>query len=76
MSVPTQKPLGIIAPLLRYSVPPGGSCVVPFAGSGSECLVALIEGRDALGIELSAENVATAERRISCDAPLFADVQT
>jgi site-specific DNA-methyltransferase (adenine-specific) len=71
---PTQKPLGIIAPLLRYSVPPGGSCVVPFAGSGSECLVALIEGRDATGIELDAENVEIARRRIEAMRRLFAEV--
>lgn len=69
---PTQKPLGIIAPLLRYSVPPGGRCIVPFAGSGSECLVALIEGRDAVGVELSSENADIARRRIAGDAPLFA----
>jgi site-specific DNA-methyltransferase (adenine-specific) len=71
---PTQKPLGIIAPLVRYSVPLGGSYVVPFAGSGSECLVAVIEGRSALGVEIDPANVVIAEQRIAGDAPLFAEV--
>lgn len=72
---PTQKPLGIIQPLVRYSVPPGGSYIVPFAGSGSECLLAQIEGMNATGTELDPANVAIARRRIAADAPLFADVQ-
>jgi site-specific DNA-methyltransferase (adenine-specific) len=69
---PTQKPLGIIAPLVRYSVPPDGSYVVPFAGSGSECLIASIEGMSATGVELNPDYAAMAERRITGDAPLFA----
>ncbi|MDB5885977.1 MAG: methylase [Polaromonas sp.] len=32
---PTQKPLGIIAPLLAYSVPQGGIAIDPFAGSNT-----------------------------------------
>lgn len=71
---PTQKPLGIIAPLVRYSVPPGGSFVVPFAGSGSEVLAGLIEGRNAVGVELQQKYVDIARRRIASDAPLFAEV--
>jgi site-specific DNA-methyltransferase (adenine-specific) len=32
---PTQKPLGIVLPLVAYSTPPGGICVDPFFGSGT-----------------------------------------
>lgn len=71
---PTQKPLGILTPLVRYSVPPGGSAIVPFAGSGSECLAAHIEGRHAVGIELNPEYADLARARIAGDAPLFAEV--
>lgn len=71
---PTQKPLGIIAPLVRYSVPPGGAFVVPFAGSGSECLAGLVEGRSSVGVELKPHFAEIARRRIAADAPLFAEV--
>lgn len=47
----TQKPEGIIAPLLRYSVPPGGLVIDPFAGSGTTGVVARKEGRRAILIE-------------------------
>lgn len=71
---PTQKPLGIISPLVRYSVPPRGSFIVPFAGSGSECLAGKVEGRSSVGIELNPEYAELARRRITGDAPLFAEV--
>ena len=32
---PTQKPLGVIWPLVEYSVPEGGVVVDPFCGAGS-----------------------------------------
>jgi site-specific DNA-methyltransferase (adenine-specific) len=71
---PTQKPLELLAPLVRYSVPPGGSLIVPFAGSGSECLAAHQEGRHAVGIERDPEMADLARARIAADAPLFAEV--
>jgi site-specific DNA-methyltransferase (adenine-specific) len=71
---PTQKPLELLAPLVRYSIPPGGSLIVPFAGSGSECLAAHQEGRHAVGIERDPEMADLARARIAADAPLFAEV--
>lgn len=68
---PTQKPLGIIAPLVRYSVPPGGSFVVPFAGSGSECIVGSIEGANVVGVELDPVMAGMARDRIAGSASLF-----
>jgi site-specific DNA-methyltransferase (adenine-specific) len=49
---PTQKPEGIIRPLLEYSVPAGGLVLDPFAGSGTTLLVAKQMGRQAIGFEL------------------------
>lgn len=70
----TQKPLRILTPLIRYSVPPGGSVIDPFVGSGSTCLAAQVEGRNAVGIDIRPECCELAERRLRTDAPLFAAV--
>lgn len=50
---PTQKPLGILAPLLRYSVPPGGIVIDPFLGSGSTGIAAEMLGMQWAGAELN-----------------------
>jgi len=47
----TQKPEGIIRPLMQYSVPPGGTVVDFFAGSGTTLAVAREMGIKAIGIE-------------------------
>ncbi|MBQ0916971.1 site-specific DNA-methyltransferase [Hydrogenophaga aromaticivorans] len=47
----TQKPEAIVAPLIRYSVPPGGVLIDPFAGSGTMGVVARKTGRKAILIE-------------------------
>ena len=69
---PTQKPIGIIEPLLLYSCPPKGIVLDPFAGSGTTALVARRHDRDAIMIELNPEFAAMAQRRLDGDAPLFA----
>ncbi|OWQ92314.1 site-specific DNA-methyltransferase [Roseateles aquatilis] len=71
---PTQKPLELLAPLIRYSVPPGGSFVVPFGGSGSDLVVARAEGLDAVACELVPGHAQRAAQRLAADAPLFAEV--
>ena len=71
---PTQKPLAIIAPLLRYACPIGGRVLDPFAGSGSVGVCAKQEGMDATMIEISADYCAIADARIRDDVPLFAEV--
>jgi len=48
---PTQKPLGILAPLIAYSVPPGGVVLDPFMGSGSTGITARQLGRHFIGCE-------------------------
>lgn len=59
---PTQKPVDLIRPMVRYSCPPGGVVLDPFAGSGSTGVAAQIEGREAVLIELDA---TVAARRIT-----------
>lgn len=52
-----------------------GDCILdPFGGSGTTGIVANQEGRSAVLIELNAEYVETARRRIENDAPLFSAV--
>lgn len=46
-----QKPEEIVAPLVEYSVPPGGILLDCFAGSGTMLAVARKTGRRAIGIE-------------------------
>jgi site-specific DNA-methyltransferase (adenine-specific) len=47
----TQKPEDLVRPLVEYSVPPGGSLLDCFAGSGTALVVARKTGRRAIGIE-------------------------
>jgi site-specific DNA-methyltransferase (adenine-specific) len=65
---PTQKPVEICTPLLRYSVPPGGVVLDPFMGSASIGMAARIEGRGYIGIEQDPEHFTTSQRRM--DGPL------
>ena len=61
---PTQKPLGILLPLVEYSVPKIGGCIVdPFAGSGSHLVAAAQFGARAIGIEIDERNCEIAARR-------------
>jgi site-specific DNA-methyltransferase (adenine-specific) len=48
---PTEKPVGILAPLIEYACPPGGLVLDPFAGSCSTGIAARLTGRHAVLIE-------------------------
>jgi len=63
---PTQKPLTLCERLLKscQQGPTGGLVVVPFAGSGSECVAAKQLGLPFLGIELNPEYVALSRSRV------------
>jgi site-specific DNA-methyltransferase (adenine-specific) len=62
---PTQKPVGIIDPLLRYSCRPGGIVLDPFMGSGSVLVAAKALGLRAVGIEIEEKFCEVAARRLS-----------
>ena len=72
---PTVKPTELMRYLCRLVTPPGGVVLDPFMGSGSTLKAAELEGFSGIGIELSADYIAIAKRRIAGDAPLFADVE-
>lgn len=62
---PTQKPEGIIAPLVRYSCPPGGTVLDCFTGSGTTGVVCVQEQRHFIGIEKDPEMADKARARIA-----------
>jgi site-specific DNA-methyltransferase (adenine-specific) len=62
---PTEKPVGILDPLIRYACPVGGLVLDPFAGSGSTLDAARQAGRRAIGIEGNEKYVEAAAKRLS-----------
>lgn len=62
---PTEKPVAVLAPLVQYSVPPGGLVLDPFAGSASTLLTARSLGRRAIGIEVNEEYCERAAKRLA-----------
>lgn len=64
---PTQKPEGIIEPLLLNCCPPGGVVFDPFAGSGSVGVVASRTGRSAILVEADQDYFAAMQNRFSSD---------
>lgn len=61
---PTQKPEAVIRPLIEYSVPPGGTVLDPFMGSGTTGVAAVTLGRRFTGIEIEPKYFAIACERI------------
>lgn len=66
---PTQKPLSLSCRIVDHFSNPGEMVVVPFVGSGSECVAAIHCGRKFVGAEINANFVETANERIA-DAKL------
>lgn len=62
---PTEKPVGILDPLIRYACPPGGTVLDPFAGSGSTAEAARLTDRKALLIEADERYCEVIARRMS-----------
>jgi site-specific DNA-methyltransferase (adenine-specific) len=62
---PTEKPVGILDPLITYACPPGGLVLDPFAGSGSTLDAARCSGRRAIGIERHEPYAEAAAKRLS-----------
>lgn len=68
---PTQKPLGILAPLISYSCPEGGVVLDPSMGSGSTLCAARELGRRSIGIEIQEKYCRVAVQRLAQEV-LFA----
>lgn len=64
---PTEKPTGILAPLIEYACPPGGLVLDPFAGSGSTAVAARMLGRRAALIEADERYCEVIARRLAQD---------
>ncbi len=62
---PTQKPLSISNRIIRHFSSPGEIVLVPFAGSGSECVAAKAAGRHFVSFELNVDYIAIAQSRLS-----------
>ena len=62
---PTVKPLNLMRYLCRLTkTPTGGIVLDPFAGSGSTCIAAMLEGREYIGIELDEKHVDICNARL------------
>jgi site-specific DNA-methyltransferase (adenine-specific) len=66
---PTQKPLSLSRRLVEHFSNPGDMVVVPFVGSGSECVAAIQCDRRFIGSELNADYVSIARERIAAASP-------
>lgn len=72
---PTQKPLLLSRRLVEHFSNPGELVVVPFVGSGSECVAAVQSGRRFIGAEINPSYVDIARSRIvDASAELFQEV--
>lgn len=67
---PTQKPLALSRRIVRHFSPEGDLVIVPFAGSGSECVAAVEQGRHYWASELVDEYIDIANSRLSNALPL------
>jgi adenine-specific DNA-methyltransferase len=62
---PTEKAVSVLQPLIRSFSRSGDIVLDPFAGSGSTLVAAALSGRNFVGIELEAEYVEHARRRLA-----------
>lgn len=61
---PTQKPVRILKRMIKLSSKEGDIMLTPFAGSGSECVAAKMNGRKYIGIEVDKSYCDLAETRL------------
>jgi site-specific DNA-methyltransferase (adenine-specific) len=66
---PTQKPLSLSRRLVEHFSNPGELRVVPFVGSGSECVAAVETGRRFVGSEINGRYVEIARSRLAAGSP-------
>lgn len=61
---PTQKPLSLTDRIIRHFSNEGDLVLVPFAGSGTECVSAHVNSRHFLGVEIVPDYVEIAQSRL------------
>lgn len=64
---PTQKPLSLSRRIVRHFSNAGDVVLVPFAGSGSECVAAKQLDRRFIGTELNSDYIAIARQRLDVE---------
>jgi site-specific DNA-methyltransferase (adenine-specific) len=69
---PTQKPVTVLAQLVRSFTLPEEVVLDPFAGSGSTCVAAMLTGRRYIGVELDVEFHRVASERLQKTHPRVA----
>ena len=62
---PTVKPLALMRYLVRLVTPPNGTVLEPFAGSGTTLMACVLEGFNAIGIEMTDEYLPIIQGRIA-----------
>lgn len=62
---PTQKPLSISNRIVEHFSNPNDLVIIPFAGSGTECLASAKNGRDFIGFELNSDYIEIAKNRLN-----------
>ena len=72
---PTQKPMPLSRRLVEHFSNPGDLVVVPFVGSGSECVAARELGRRFLGAEINGKYVNIAQSRLATASAELIDMR-
>ena len=61
---PTQKPLSISIRIVKHFSDEGDTVLVPFCGSGTECVASILENRNFISYELNSDYIKIARDRI------------
>lgn len=62
---PTQKPLSISNRIVKHFSNEGDLILIPFAGSGSECVAAKLNNRNYIGFEINEKYIPIIEERLN-----------
>jgi DNA modification methylase len=71
---PTQKPLALSRRIVEHFSNPGDLVLVPFVGSGSECVAAIQGRRRFIGAEVNAQYADIAQARINHASPELPEI--
>lgn len=62
---PSQKPLVLSERLVKHFAPKGGTVIIPFSGSGSECVASFLHGREFQATDINSYFRKIAEKRLT-----------